>query len=94
MKSVFCRELTLRHTSFVRQLHLPVEYKGVNVDCAYRLDLLVAGSVVVEVKAVSALEPIHAAQLLTYMKLGGWSLGLLINFNVAMFKNGIRRMIL
>ncbi len=89
-----CRELSLRNMPFVRQLSLPVEYKGVKLDCAYRLDLLVASSVVVEIKAVSVLEPIHAAQLLTYMKLGGWSLGLLINFNVPILSDGIRRMVL
>lgn len=89
-----CRELSLRYMSFVRQLRLPVEYKGVKVDCSYRLDLLVASSVVVEVKAVVALEPIHTAQLLTYMKLGRWNLGLLINFNVPLLWKGIRRMIL
>jgi len=89
-----CRELFLRRIPFNRQLALPVEYKGVYLDCAYRLDLLVSSSVVVEIKAVSALEPIHAAQLLTYMRLGHWSLGLLINFNVPVLKNGIQRMIL
>jgi GxxExxY protein len=89
-----CRELTLRHVPFVRQIALPVEYKGLRLECSYRLDLLVASSVVVEVKAVSVLEPIHSAQLLTYMKLGCWSLGLLINFNVPVLKNGIRRMVL
>lgn len=89
-----CRELTLRHVPFVRQLPLPVEYKGVKVDCSYRLDFLVDSSVVVEIKAVSALEPIHSAQLLTYMKLGCWSLGLLINFNVPVIRYGIRRMVL
>ena len=89
-----CRELFLRHVPFVKQLPLPVEYKEVMLDCAYRLDLLVASSVVVEIKAVSELEPVHAAQLLTYMKLGGWSLGLLINFNVPILRDGIRRMVL
>jgi GxxExxY protein len=89
-----CRELNLRHIPFVRQLPIPVEYKGLKLDCSYRLDLLVASSVVVEIKAVSGLEAIHAAQLLTYMKLGSWNLGLLINFNVPMLRNGIRRMIL
>lgn len=89
-----CRELMLRGVPFRRQLALPVEYKGVKVDCAYRLDLLVASTVVVEVKAVAALEPIHEAQLLTYLKLGGWSLGLLMNFNVRVLKNGIQRMVL
>jgi GxxExxY protein len=89
-----CRELALRHVPFVRQLPLAVDYKGLKLDCCYRLDLLVASAVVVEVKAISAIEPIHEAQLLTYMKLGGWNLGLLINFNVPVLKSGIRRMIL
>jgi GxxExxY protein len=89
-----CRELTLRQIPFARQVPLPVEYKGEKVDCSYRLDFLVSSSVVVEIKAVSALEPIHAAQLLTYMKLGCWRLGLLINFNVPVLRTGIRRMIL
>jgi len=89
-----CRELTLRQMTFARQVALPVEYKGVKVDCSYRLDLLVASSIVVEIKALSALEPIHLAQLLTYMKLGPWHLGLLINFNVPVLRAGIRRMIL
>ncbi len=89
-----CSELSLRHIPFVRQLPLPVEYKGMKLDCSYRVDLLVASSVVVEIKTVSALDAIHAAQLLTYMKLGRWSLGLLINFNIAVLRNGIRRMIL
>jgi len=89
-----CRELTLRQLPFARQVSLPVEYKGVKVDCSYRLDLLVASSIVVEIKAVSGLEPIHSAQLLTYMKLGPWRFGLLINFNVPVLRAGIRRMIL
>jgi GxxExxY protein len=71
-----------------------VEYKGARLDCGYRLDLLVEGVVVVEIKAVVAMEPIHEAQLLTYLKLGGWKLGLLINFNVPVLKDGIRRRIL
>lgn len=89
-----CRELTLRQMPFARQVPLPVEYKGVKVNCSYRLDLLVASSIVVEIKAVSALDPIHSAQLLTYMKLGPWRFGLLINFNVPLLRAGIRRMIL
>jgi GxxExxY protein len=64
------------------------------LDCGYRLDLVVASKIVVEVKAVSSIMPIHEAQLLTYMKLGGWSVGLLLNFNVAVLKNGIRRRVL
>lgn len=89
-----CRELALRGIGVERQLPLPVEYKGVRLDCSYRLDLLVEQSVVVEIKSLSSFEPIHEAQLLTYLKLGGWKLGLLINFNVPALKDGIRRRIL
>ena len=69
---------------------LPVEYRGEILDCGYRLDLVVEDLVVVEVKSVEKLENIHEAQLLTYLRLGGWKCGLLINFNVPMLKNGIR----
>jgi len=89
-----CRELTLRKVPFERQLSLPVEFKGLRLDCGYRLDLLVANTVVVEIKAVESLLPIHEAQLLTYLKLGGWKVGLLINFNVSVLKTGIRRRVL
>jgi len=71
-----------------------VVYKGRRLDCCYRLDLVVADLVVVEIKSVTTIEPVHEAQLLTYMRLGGWALGLLINFNVPVLKNGIRRRIL
>jgi GxxExxY protein len=89
-----CRELEVRAIPFERQRPLRVEYKGIRLGCGYRLDLLVAGSVVVEVKSVLAIEPVHEAQLLTYLRLGGWKVGLLINFNVAVLKDGIRRKIL
>lgn len=89
-----CRELSVRGVPFERERGLPLEYKGVRLECGYRLDLLVAQSVVVEVKAVELLAPIHEAQLLTYLRLGGWHLGLLINFNVELLKHGIRRKIL
>jgi GxxExxY protein len=89
-----CREFALRGIGVERQLPLPVEYKGVRLDCGYRLDLLVEQSVVVEIKSLSSIEPIHEAQLLTYLKLGGWKLGLLVNFNVSALKDGIRRRIL
>jgi GxxExxY protein len=88
-----CRELCLREIPFQRQAPLPVEYKGLRLDCGYRLDLLVADVVVTEIKAISALEAIHSAQLLTYLKLGGWQVGLLINFNVPILKNGIKRVV-
>jgi GxxExxY protein len=89
-----CRELSLRKIPFERQRSLPVKYKGVSLDCGYRLDLLVADQVVVEVKAVEKLLPIHEAQLLTYLRLGGWKAGLLLNFNVPALKRGIRRLVL
>jgi len=72
---------------------LPLEYKGVRLDCGYRLDLLVAGAVVVEVKSVENLAPIPDAQLLTYLKLTGVKVGLLINFNVVVLKQGLKRLV-
>ena len=89
-----CHDLRLRGISFERQRPLPVEYKGLKLECSYRLDLLVENAVVVEIKAVSDIEPIHEAQLLTYLRIGGWRIGLLINFNVPVLKDGIRRRIL
>jgi GxxExxY protein len=89
-----CCELASRQIPFECQKPLPIEYKGLKLDCGYRLDLLIGAKVVVEVKAVEALLPIHEAQLLTYMKIGGWKVGLLINFNVPMLKQGIRRLVL
>lgn len=88
------RELELRRIPFERQKPLPIKYKGFELDCGYRVDLLVAGEVVVEVKAVDALIPIHRAQLLTYLKLGGWKVGLLINFHASLLKSGIKRLVL
>ncbi|MGZ4810033.1 MAG: GxxExxY protein [Thermoanaerobaculia bacterium] len=87
------RELELRGIRYQTQVPLPVEYKGVPIDCAYRIDILIENTVV-EIKSVAAIEPVHVAQLLTYMKLGNWPLGLLINFNVPALKEGIRRRIL
>ena len=88
-----CRELQLRRIAFQRQLALPVRYKGLALETGYRLDLLVEGQVVVEIKAIESLMPVHSAQLLTYMKLGGWPAGLLMNFHTAVLKDGIRRLI-
>jgi GxxExxY protein len=87
-------ELRLREVAFESQLQLPLLYKGERVGDDLRLDLIVRGRVVVELKAVQALEPIHEAQLLTYMKLTGCKVGLLINFNVPVLKQGITRMVL
>jgi GxxExxY protein len=88
------RELALRGLPFEYERPLPVVYKGVALDCGYRVDLLVAGAVVVEIKSVEALAPIHEAQLLTYLRLGGWKVGLLINFNVPVLIDGVKRRVL
>jgi GxxExxY protein len=88
-----CRELELRKIPHERQKDLPVEYKGVKLDCGYRLDILVQNTLIVELKACESLQPIHEAQLLTYLKLTGIKLGLLINFNVPLLKQGIRRLV-
>ena len=93
-RECLCHELLIREVSFRREYGLPLQYKGIRLECGYRLDLLVGGLVVVEIKAVERIAPIHAAQLLTYLRIGGWSVGLLINFNVAVLKEGIRRRIL
>jgi GxxExxY protein len=86
-------ELSLANLSFEQQVALPITYKSVPLDCGYRLDLLVEKTVVLEVKAVDSLQPIHQAQLLTYLRLGRWPVGLLINFNVPLLKMGIKRLV-
>ena len=86
-----CRELELRGIPFERQRELPIEYKGVKLDCGYRLDVVVANDLILELKACEGLEPIHHAQLITYLKLTGIKFGLLINFNVPVLKDGIKR---
>jgi GxxExxY protein len=88
-----CRELSLRGIPFAFQLPLPVRYKGMLLDCGYRIDLLVDGCLLIELKSVEKLLPIHEAQVLTYLRLGGWEIGLLINFNVKALKDGIKRMV-
>jgi len=92
-ENCLCHELQLRNVIFERQKPLPVTYKGVNLDCGYRLDVVVQGMVVLEVKACERIEPIHRAQLLTYLKLSGLSLGLLLNFNVPVMRDGIVRVV-
>jgi GxxExxY protein len=89
-----CRELSIRGVRFERQVPIAVEYKGVKLDCGYRADVVVEDSVLVEIKAIDSLVSIHEAQLLSYLKLGGWKIGLLINFNVELLKHGIRRRVL
>ncbi len=90
-ENCLCHELQLRNIVFERQKPLPITYKGVNLDCGYRLDVVVQGILVLEVKACDKIEPIHQAQLLTYLKLSGLSLGLLLNFNVPVMRDGIVR---
>lgn len=89
-----CRELAIRGIPFERQVPIAVEYKGVKLDCGYRADIVINGSILVEIKAIDSLLPIHDAQLLSYLKLGGWKIGLLINFNVELLKHGLRRRVL
>jgi GxxExxY protein len=86
-------ELSFARISFERQVPLPVSYRSIQLDCGYRLDFLVEKTVVLELKAVEDLQRIHEAQLLTYLKLGGWPIGLLINFNVPVLKKRIKRMV-
>jgi GxxExxY protein len=86
-------ELSRRGLKFERQKDMPVVYHGVSLDCGYRLDLLVEDTVLVELKAVEKLEPIHEAQPISYLRLSGKKVGLLINFNVKVLKNGIRRLV-
>jgi GxxExxY protein len=85
-------ELRQRGVKVLEQIPLPLVYKEVKLDCGYRLDLLVNDAVIVEVKSVDSLAPIHEAQLLSYLKLADCKIGLLINFNVKMLKHGIKRL--
>lgn len=88
-----CHELSLAGLKFQRQVALPVVYKGLKLDRGYRIDVLVEGWVVVELKAAEALLPVHEAQLLTYLKLSGVSVGLLVNFHVPVLRQGIKRLV-
>jgi GxxExxY protein len=93
-RKCLCRELELRGLLFEEEKPLPLEYKGLKLEQGYRVDILVGNQVVVEVKAAEIVLPVHEAQLMTYMRLGGWRVGLLINFNVPVLKDGIRRRVL
>jgi GxxExxY protein len=83
-----CHELHLRGSRFARQVPLPVEYKGVNLDCGYRLDLVVEDVFILEIKCLEHVLPVHEAQLLTYMKMTGKRVGLILNFNVPVLTRG------
>ena len=90
-RECLCYELSQAGLSFQKEVPLPVAYKGIKLDCGYRLDIIVDKRLIVELKAVEKLLPIHEAQLLTYLKITGLQLGLLINFNVPVLKDGIKR---
>jgi GxxExxY protein len=87
-------ELSLRGLSFEREKPMPVHYKGVHLDCGYRADFVVEGRIVVELKVVETVLPVHCCQVLTYLKVSGCPLGLLINWNVPVLRDGIRRVVL
>ncbi len=87
-------ELQARGVEARSQVVLPITYEGVVLDAGYRLDLFVEGKVIVEIKAVDALTAVHQAQILTYLRLSGCRVGLLMNFNMALFKHGVRRFVL
>ena len=89
----FCHELGLQGVITERQKSLPLVYKGLKLDCGYRMDVVVDNRVVVELKAIDKILPIHEAQLLTYLKLSGFRTGLLFNFHVHVLKEGMRRMV-
>ncbi len=89
-----CHELLLNNIPFEAEKPLPVVYKGCRLDCGYRMDIVVGGQIIVELKSVENLMPIHEAQVLSYMKLGNISTGFLINFNVKVLRQGLRRFVL
>ena len=88
-----CYEFRLRYFGFERQKPLPIIYKGNNLDCGYRLDIIVENVIILELKSCEKIEPIHKAQLLTYLKLSGLKLGLLLNFNVPLMREGVTRIV-
>jgi GxxExxY protein len=88
-----CYELSRMGIAFTREVHLPLSYKGLKLDCSYRIDLLVEDAILVELKAIEQMLPIHSAQLLTYLRASNKPIGLLINFNVLVLKDGIKRIV-
>ena len=89
-----CRELELRNLAFERQKSLPLEYKGMSLNCGYRVDIMVGNSVILELKCVESIAPVHEAQLLTYLRLSGRKVGLILNFYATVMKDGIKRLVL
>jgi GxxExxY protein len=90
----FCHELSLRGLRFVRQVDLPVIYKEIRLNCGYRMDIVIEDRVVIELKTVEKLLPVHEAQLLTYLRLSGRKIGFLFNFHSEVLKHGMKRMVL
>jgi len=88
-----CHELSLRKISFERQKPLPIVYKDCKLDCGYRLDIFVDNAIIVELKSCERIDPVHKAQILTYLKMSRLTLGLLLNFNVTVMKEGIVRIV-
>src|SRR5438067_1033337 len=88
-----CYELSQQGLRFEQEVALPVRYKGIKLDCGYRMDLVVEDTVLVEIKAIEGLLPVHSAQLLTYLKSSGRRVGRLINFNVPILAKGLKRMV-
>jgi len=88
-----CHELSLRKISFERQKPLPIVYKDCKLDCGYRLDIVVDNAIIVELKSCERIDPVHKAQILTYLKMSRLTLGLLLNFNVTVMKEGIVRIV-
>ena len=88
-----CRELHLRDIAFQRQVTLPLNYKGLRLEDRHRVDLVIVNRVAVELKAIEVLFPVHHSQILTYLRLGNWPVGLLINFNVPVLIEGVHRKI-
>jgi GxxExxY protein len=89
-----CHELSLQEMPFERQRPLPLEYKGIKLDCGYRMDIVVNNRVVLELKCVEKIMSIHEAQLLTYLRLSKLKIGLIVNFHTSVLKHGIRRFVL
>ncbi len=90
----FCHELYIQGFPFERQNPLPLEYKGIKLDCGYRMDVVVDNKVVVELKCVDKITPVHEAQLLTYLRLSNIKVGLIINFYTPVLKDGLKRLVL
>jgi GxxExxY protein len=90
-REALCHELSLRQLSYEKEKPIPAVYKGVNLDCGYRADIVVCRRIVVEIKAISAIAPVHDAVMLTYLRLSGCNAGLLINFYSPVLKDGIKR---